>query len=84
MWVWKLVSGEAKFGFIYKDKLAERELKRGDVYEIPAGSAFYLVNTAESQRLHVICSIDPSESLGVGIFQVHASSITLWWFKKFQ
>lgn len=64
-------SGKAKMGFIYKDELEELELKKGDVYQIPAGSAFYLENIAEAQKLHVICSIDPSESLGLGIFQVH-------------
>lgn len=47
----------------------------GDVYQIPAGSAFYLVNIEEAQKLHIICSIDPSESLGIDIFQVHASII---------
>jgi len=57
-------------GFIYKDKLAERDLKKGDVYQIPAGSVFYLLNTGEAQKLHIICSIDPSESLRIGIFQV--------------
>ncbi|KAF5470669.1 hypothetical protein F2P56_011168 [Juglans regia] len=62
--------GEAKIGLIYKDELGERRLKTGDLYRIPAGSAFYLVNTAEGQRLHIICSIDPSESLGIGTFQV--------------
>ncbi|XP_075633019.1 vicilin-like seed storage protein At2g28490 [Castanea sativa] len=61
--------GEAKIGLIYKDELGERWLKTGDVYHIPAGSAFYLVNTAEGQKLHIICSIDPSEGLGVGTFQ---------------
>ncbi|TKY48497.1 Vicilin antimicrobial peptides 2-2 [Spatholobus suberectus] len=62
-------SGEAKVGFIYKDKLAQRHLKMGDVYQIPAGSAFYVVNIKEAQKLHIICSIDPSESLGVDVFQ---------------
>ncbi|XP_058773957.1 vicilin-like seed storage protein At2g28490 [Vicia villosa] len=62
-------SGEAKVGFIYDDELAESELKKGDVYQIPAGSTFYLSNTGDSQTLQIICSIDPSESLGVGIFQ---------------
>ncbi|RDX92544.1 Vicilin-like seed storage protein, partial [Mucuna pruriens] len=62
-------SGEAKLGFMYKDKLEERHLKMGDVYQIPAGSAFYLVNIEKAQKLHVICSIDPSESLGIDIFQ---------------
>ncbi|KAG5614618.1 hypothetical protein H5410_014442 [Solanum commersonii] len=36
--------GEAKVGHIYKDQLEERSLKPGDVYTIPAGSAFYLEN----------------------------------------
>ncbi|MCD7454187.1 hypothetical protein HAX54_023901, partial [Datura stramonium] len=30
--------GEARAGHIYKDELAERHLKHGDVYTIPAGS----------------------------------------------
>jgi len=68
----KLVAGEAKLGFIYDDELAERRLKTGDLYMIPSGSAFYLVNIGEGQRLHVICSIDPSTSLGLETFQVHA------------
>ncbi|KAJ9188891.1 hypothetical protein P3X46_000246 [Hevea brasiliensis] len=61
--------GEAKIGLIYKDELGERRLKSGDIYHIPAGSAFYLVNTGEGQRLHIICSIDQSESLRLGAFQ---------------
>ncbi|KAK7261391.1 hypothetical protein RIF29_27700 [Crotalaria pallida] len=62
-------SGEAKVGFVYKRKLVERHMKRGDVYRIPAGSAFYLVNPMEDQRLNIICSIDPSESMGINVFQ---------------
>ncbi|KAJ6984740.1 vicilin-like seed storage protein [Populus alba x Populus x berolinensis] len=62
-------TGEAKVGLIYKDELAERRLKIGDIYRIPAGSAFYLMNAEEGQRLNIICSIDPSESLGLGFFQ---------------
>ncbi|GAV62080.1 Cupin_1 domain-containing protein [Cephalotus follicularis] len=61
--------GEAKVGCVYKDELVERRLKMGDLYRIPAGSPFYLVNTGEGQRLHIICSIDNSESLGLGVFQ---------------
>ncbi|KAI3461457.1 hypothetical protein Pfo_018120 [Paulownia fortunei] len=61
--------GEARVGHIYKDELVERSLKMGDIYRIEAGSAFYLINTAEGQRLHVICSIDTSESLGWHTFQ---------------
>ncbi|VFQ91474.1 unnamed protein product [Cuscuta campestris] len=49
--------GEARIGHVYKDELVEKELKSGDIYTIEAGSAFYLVNTAEGQRLRVICSI---------------------------
>ncbi|KAL6563607.1 hypothetical protein OROGR_002566 [Orobanche gracilis] len=57
-------TGEARVGHIYKDELVERTLRMGDIYRIEAGSAFYLVNTAQGQRLHVICSIDTSDSLG--------------------
>ncbi|AES67413.1 vicilin-like seed storage protein At2g28490 [Medicago truncatula] len=64
-----VLTGEAKVGFVNEDELAERDLKKGDVYQIPAGSAFYLLNTGEAQKLHIICSIDPSESLRIGIFQ---------------
>ncbi|XVE79085.1 hypothetical protein DITRI_Ditri14bG0029100 [Diplodiscus trichospermus] len=33
------------------------------------GSTFYILNPGEGPRLHIICSIDPSESLNLGIFQ---------------
>ncbi|CAM8962208.1 unnamed protein product [Rhodiola kirilowii] len=61
--------GVAKIGLIYKSEFIERDLKVGDVYSIPAGSAFYIVNNGEGQRLHIVCSIDPSESIGAGPFQ---------------
>ncbi|KFK32293.1 hypothetical protein AALP_AA6G223800 [Arabis alpina] len=61
--------GEATLGVICKDKFGERRLKGGDIYWIPAGSVFYLLNTGIGQRLHVICSIDPSQSLGFETFQ---------------
>ncbi|OAY70437.1 13S globulin basic chain [Ananas comosus] len=62
-------SGEAKVGWIYKDKMVEKHLKKGDVNVISAGSAFYVVNTGEGQKLHVICSIDTSESIGHGPYE---------------
>ncbi|KAK7312541.1 hypothetical protein VNO77_36472 [Canavalia gladiata] len=62
-------TGDAKLGFVYDNELAERRLKTGDVYVIPAGSPFYFVNIGESHRLHIICSIDPSTNLGVDTFQ---------------
>ncbi|XP_055836042.1 vicilin-like seed storage protein At2g28490 [Solanum dulcamara] len=61
--------GETRIGHIYKDDFTERQLKEGDVYSIRAGSAFYLVNPAEGQRLHIICSISTSSSLGLYGFQ---------------
>ncbi|WOL14773.1 vicilin-like seed storage protein [Canna indica] len=61
--------GEAKVGWIYKDELVEKQLKMGDIIHIPAGSTFYMINTSRGQRLHVICSIDNSESLGDGPYQ---------------
>ncbi|KAK7341788.1 hypothetical protein VNO80_24727 [Phaseolus coccineus] len=60
--------GEANLGFMYDDELVEKRLKTGDLYVIPSGSAFYFVNTEEGQRLHIICSIDPSTSLGLDTF----------------
>lgn len=66
----KLVAGEARIGWVHKDELVEKTLKVGDLYRIRAGSAFYLMNTEEGQKLHIICSIDPSESLGLRAFQV--------------
>ncbi|XWS28433.1 hypothetical protein CRYUN_Cryun25bG0068500 [Craigia yunnanensis] len=62
-------TGEARVGCIYKDEMVERRLKIGDVYRIPAGSTFYILNPGEGQRLQIICSIDPSESLNLGTFQ---------------
>ncbi|MBA0798958.1 hypothetical protein Gohar_009503 [Gossypium harknessii] len=69
-------TGQATVGLIYKDHMVERELKNGDVYQISASSTFYILNTEESQRLHIICSIDPSESLNMGTFQVLASKVS--------
>ncbi|KAI3688201.1 hypothetical protein L1987_81911 [Smallanthus sonchifolius] len=54
--------GEARIGSIYKDDFVEKDLKTGDLYRIQSGSAFYLVNTAQGQRLHIIASIDTTES----------------------
>ncbi|CAA0834082.1 RmlC-like cupins superfamily protein [Striga hermonthica] len=56
--------GEAKIGHINKGELVERKLKKGDIYRIEAGSAFYLINREKGRILHIICSIDTSESLG--------------------
>ncbi|KAE9450583.1 hypothetical protein C3L33_17518, partial [Rhododendron williamsianum] len=53
----------SKDGSIYKDELIEKRLKSGDVYRIPAGSTFYAVNTADGQQLHVICSVEKSDSM---------------------
>ncbi|TMW86880.1 hypothetical protein EJD97_020758 [Solanum chilense] len=62
--------GEARVGHIHRDELAERSLKQGDVYTISAGSAFYLENRNENQRLRIICSIGiTSESMGWHAFQ---------------
>ncbi|KAK6144436.1 hypothetical protein DH2020_021256 [Rehmannia glutinosa] len=71
----ELMPWEARVGHIYKDELVERSLKMGDIYRIEAGSAFYLINTAEGQRLHVICSIDTSQSLGWNTFQVSEADL---------
>lgn len=69
----ELILGKAKIGHIYKDKLVEKELETGDIYRIGAGFPFYINNTAEGQRLHIICSIDTLDSLGLQPFQVDFS-----------
>ncbi|KAG9131768.1 hypothetical protein Leryth_009504 [Lithospermum erythrorhizon] len=38
---------EARLGYIYEDELAEKQLRNGDVYRIPAGSAFYLLKAKD-------------------------------------
>ncbi|OMO71215.1 Cupin 1 [Corchorus capsularis] len=62
-------TGEARVGCISKDEMVERRLKIGDLFMIPAGSTFYILNPGEGQRLHMICSIDPSDSLQLATFQ---------------
>ncbi|GAA0164043.1 hypothetical protein LIER_19769 [Lithospermum erythrorhizon] len=62
--------GEARLGYIYEgESLAEKQLKNGDIYRIPAGSTFYVHNTAKEQKLHIICSIDTTDSIGRHTFQ---------------
>ncbi|KAK9079075.1 hypothetical protein SSX86_000745 [Deinandra increscens subsp. villosa] len=61
--------GEARIGSIYNDQLVEKDLKAGDLYRIEAGSAFYMVNTAQGQRLQIIASIDTAESTGLSSFE---------------
>ncbi|XP_010244960.1 PREDICTED: vicilin-like seed storage protein At2g28490 [Nelumbo nucifera] len=62
--------GEGKIGRIsHGRQLEEGQLKVGDVYRIPAGSAFYLMNNGKDQRLQIICGIDTSESIQSGLFQ---------------
>ncbi|MBA0766157.1 hypothetical protein Gotri_015224 [Gossypium trilobum] len=65
-------AGQATVGLIYKDHMVERELKNGDVYQIPAGSTFYILNIEKSQRLHIICNIDPFERFNMGTFQLRS------------
>uniref|UniRef100_A0A7N0ZT31 Cupin type-1 domain-containing protein n=1 Tax=Kalanchoe fedtschenkoi TaxID=63787 RepID=A0A7N0ZT31_KALFE len=60
--------GQAKVGSICQDELVERGLSEGDVFRIPAGSAFYILNK-HSETLNIVCSIDMSDSLGGGPFQ---------------
>ncbi|XP_010922746.1 vicilin-like seed storage protein At2g28490 [Elaeis guineensis] len=60
--------GEAKVGYIYKNKLVEKRLRSGYIDAIPAGSSFYIVNSGKSERLHIICSIDNWESMDYGAY----------------
>lgn len=55
---------------MHKDELVEKNLKMGDVLHIDAGSTFYMVNSGKGQRLKIICSIDASDNIGFGPYQV--------------
>lgn len=61
--------GDVKIGWIHKDKMVEKNFTIGDVYRIPAGSAFFMENIGKGQQLQMICSIDTSEGLGFVPFQ---------------
>lgn len=55
---------------IYKEDFVKKRLRGGDVYRIEADSVFYLMNTTEGQKVHIICSIDKSNGVGWSTFQV--------------
>ncbi|XP_027926815.1 vicilin-like seed storage protein At2g28490 isoform X2 [Vigna unguiculata] len=64
-------SGEAKLGYIYKNnqRLTQMRLREGDVYQIPAGSAFYIANEESDQKLEIISGIEPSQGLRDDVFE---------------
>jgi len=72
-----LVSGEANLGYIDQNnqRLTQIRLREGDVYQIPAGSAFYIANEESDQKLEIISGIEPSQGLGDDVFQVHGRII---------
>ncbi|QCE09313.1 RmlC-like jelly roll fold [Vigna unguiculata] len=61
-----VVSGEANLGYIDQNnqRLTQIRLREGDVYQIPAGSAFYIANEESDQKLEIISGIEPSQGLG--------------------
>ncbi|QCE09311.1 RmlC-like jelly roll fold [Vigna unguiculata] len=65
-------SGEAKLGYIYKNnqRLTQMRLREGDVYQIPAGSAFYIANEESDQKLEIISGIEPSQGLRDDVFEI--------------
>lgn len=67
--VFYVLRGSAKFGWVHNGDFIEKNLKMGDVYRIPGGSVFYLLNTDKGQRLHITCGLDTSSSLNPGSFQ---------------
>ncbi|KAH9311441.1 hypothetical protein KI387_026476 [Taxus chinensis] len=67
--VFLIERGSARLGWVHNRDLIEQNLKIGDVYRIPGGSVFYLINTDEGQRLHIIFSVDTSQSLIPGKIQ---------------
>ncbi|MBA0790638.1 hypothetical protein Gohar_015274, partial [Gossypium harknessii] len=70
-------TGEARVGCIYKDEMVERRLKIGDVYHIPAGSTFYILNPELQVSMSKLEEIMRGQQEGpiVHVTKFHAPSI---------
>ncbi|KAH9313950.1 hypothetical protein KI387_022577, partial [Taxus chinensis] len=60
---------QARIGWIWKNKLLERDLRVGDIYRIPAGCAFYVSNTGEVERLRLIGIMERAYKAGAHVMQ---------------
>ncbi|EFJ36753.1 hypothetical protein SELMODRAFT_22406, partial [Selaginella moellendorffii] len=63
-----VLKGKMRLGWV-EDGLNQQDLEAGDIYVIPGGLVFYILNTDEAQRLRVFGMFDTSESLETGVFQ---------------
>ncbi|KAJ7536028.1 hypothetical protein O6H91_12G054300 [Diphasiastrum complanatum] len=55
--------GKVRVGWVKDDQLNQEDMEIGDVFVIPGGTVFYLLNTDVGQRLRVFGLLDTSESL---------------------
>lgn len=46
--------GKGRIGWIHNQKLIEQDLETGQIYYLPKGSPFYVINTDKNQRLRII------------------------------
>ncbi|EFJ09997.1 hypothetical protein SELMODRAFT_129041 [Selaginella moellendorffii] len=61
--------GRMTLGWAEQDYLNRQDLETGDIYALPGGFVFYVLNTDEGQRLRLYGMCDTSESLDAGHFQ---------------
>lgn len=53
-WYMYVYEGKGRIGWVRNQKLIEQDVEAGQVYYVPEGSPFYVINTDRNQRLHVI------------------------------
>lgn len=46
--------GKGRVSWVHNQKLVEQDLEAGQIYYVPKGSLFYVINTDKKQRLHII------------------------------
>eukprot|EP01018_Ginkgo_biloba_P037371 Gb_30035 [translate_table: standard] len=63
-------TGKARVGWVRKNDLVERNVKRGDIYRIPAGSLFHIFNTDKEERLRLFGILDTSNTVTHGKSQM--------------
>lgn len=46
--------GKGRISWVHNRKLVEQDLEAGQIYYVPKGSLFYVINNEKNQRLHII------------------------------
>ncbi|XP_002984436.2 vicilin-like seed storage protein At2g28490 [Selaginella moellendorffii] len=67
--VFYVQKGDAMIGSIRGESTVKKDLKRGDVYTVPAGAVFYVLNANEDEKLELIGIFDTSRGSRSGKLQ---------------